>query len=324
MKSIIFICPYFGRLQEVHMGLWLQSCEKNPSIDWLIFTDDKATALTCPPNVKVIYTTLHEIKCQAQEKFDFPISLETPYKLCDYKPAYGYIFSEYVKDYDLWGHCDITDCIFGNLRKFLTDSFLSGADKFLFLGHMTLYRNTTEVNNRIFMDVKCRKGNLRYIFSSAHNWAFDETNPYSINTIYTEQGWTIKRLDKMYLDISPDTKTFVGSKYTSDFKYVRCQEKHIVEWNTGRLQDWILQSNGDLHSREIGYVHFQKRKMEYHVTDTSHYYIVPNAYIDVQEPVSMVMVNRHTRYCRFLYLQYYRLRYKNLRFKIKKFLHLID
>ena len=162
MKSILFICPYFGRLPEVHMRLWLQSCEKNPSVDWLILTDDKATALPCPPNVKVIYTTLQEIKRQAQEKFDFTISLVTPYKLCDYKPAYGYIFSEYVKGYDLWGHCDMTDCIFGNLRKYLTDSFLSGADKFLFLGHMTLYRNSPEVNRRIFLDVKCRKDNLRY------------------------------------------------------------------------------------------------------------------------------------------------------------------
>ena len=324
MKSILFICPYFGRLPEAHMGLWLQSCEKNPSIDWLILTDDKATALPCPPNVKVIYTTLQEIKRQAQENFDFPISLETPYKLCDYKPAYGYIFSEYVKGYDLWGHCDMTDCIFGNLRNFLTDSFLSGADKFLFLGHMTLYRNTPDVNRRIFIDVRCRKDNLRHIFSSARNWAFDETNPYSINTIYMEQGWTIKRLDEMYLDLSAGSKTFVGGGYTSDFKLVRGKEKHIVEWNAGTLTDWMLRQNGELYSREIGYVHFQKRRMENRVTDTSHYYIVPNAYIDVQEPVSMAMIKRHTRYCRYLYPQYYRLRYRNLKFKIKRFLHILD
>ena len=324
MKSTIYICPYFGKLPEGHMELWLNSCKKNPTINWLILTDDKATKISCPPNVKVIYTTLQEVKDQAQERFDFPISLNTPYKLCDFKPAYGYIFSEYIKDYDIWGHCDMTDCIFGNLRKFLTDSFLSGADKFLFLGHMTLYRNTTEVNRRIFIDAKCRKDNLQNIFSSKRNWAFDEINPYSINTIYTEQGWTIKRQDEMYLDISPSSKTFVESGYTIDYKNFISGGKHIVEWNSGTLLDWMLQHNGELLSREIGYVHFQKRKMENCVTTPSHYYIVPNAFIDVLVPVSMAMVKRHTRFCRYLYPQYYRLRYKNLKFKIKRFLHLLD
>ena len=61
---------------------------------------------------------LEAIKQQVQKMFDFPIYLDHPYKLCDYKPAYGYIFPEYTKGYDYWGHCDMTDCIFGNLRKF--------------------------------------------------------------------------------------------------------------------------------------------------------------------------------------------------------------
>ena len=39
MKSIVFICPYFGTLPKQHMELWLQSCSKNTDINWLIFTD---------------------------------------------------------------------------------------------------------------------------------------------------------------------------------------------------------------------------------------------------------------------------------------------
>ena len=101
-------------------------------------------------------------------EFDFSIYLDHPYKLCDYKPAYGYIFAEYAHGYDYWGHCDMTDCIFGNLRKFLSDDFLSGADKFMFLGHMTLYRNTDEINRRIFEDVSFRENNLQKIFGSKH------------------------------------------------------------------------------------------------------------------------------------------------------------
>ena len=31
MKTILFICPYFGKLPIAHMKLWLLSCEKNPT-----------------------------------------------------------------------------------------------------------------------------------------------------------------------------------------------------------------------------------------------------------------------------------------------------
>lgn len=321
MKTILFICPYFGKLPEGHMKLWLLSCEKNPTIDWLILTDDRTSALDYPPNVKVVYTTLEEIKRQAQEKFDFPISLDRPYKLCDYKPAYGYIFSGYVEGYDYWGHCDMTDCIFGNLRKFLTDDFLSGADKFFFLGHMTIYRNAEEVNRRIFVDVKCRKDNLKQLLGSERNWAFDEINPYSINTIYMENGWFIKREDNMYADIVPLEKRFVLSQYDENYNLGKTNGiKHILEWKLGKLTDWMLKGNGELVSREIGYVHFQKRKIENCVRDYTHYYIVPNVYIDATESVSIPFVKRHTRFNQYLYLQYYKLRYKNLKFKIKRIL----
>ena len=73
MKTILFICPYFGKLPIAHMKLWLLSCEKNPTINWLILTDDYTEELKYPSNVKVVYTTLEAIKQQVQKMFDFPI-----------------------------------------------------------------------------------------------------------------------------------------------------------------------------------------------------------------------------------------------------------
>ena len=104
MKTILFICPYFGKLPIAHMKLWLLSCEKNPTINWLILTDDYTEELKYPSNVKVVYTTLEAIKQQVQKMFDFPIYLDHPYKLCDYKPAYGYIFLNYTKVNGLLGN----------------------------------------------------------------------------------------------------------------------------------------------------------------------------------------------------------------------------
>lgn len=54
-------------------------------------------------NVKWYFKSFSELQELFQSKFDFPILLNTPYKLCDYKPAYGDIFSKYLGGYDFWG-----------------------------------------------------------------------------------------------------------------------------------------------------------------------------------------------------------------------------
>lgn len=38
MKKIVFIVPWFGKLRE-DFYFWLKSVEMNPTIDFLIFTD---------------------------------------------------------------------------------------------------------------------------------------------------------------------------------------------------------------------------------------------------------------------------------------------
>ena len=129
MKSIIFIIPYFGHFNN-YFEIWLNSCAHNPTIDWLIFTDCK-NEYDYPRNVKVVYTTFDEIRTHFQSFYDFPISLEKPYKLCDFRPAYGEVFYDYIKDYDFWGYCD-TDLVWGDLRKFFTEEILEINGKELF------------------------------------------------------------------------------------------------------------------------------------------------------------------------------------------------
>ena len=43
--------------------------------------------------------TFNELRKLIQSKFDFEISLEKPYKLCDFRPAYGFLFEEYLKEF---------------------------------------------------------------------------------------------------------------------------------------------------------------------------------------------------------------------------------
>jgi hypothetical protein len=84
---VAYIVPYFGKFPK-YFPIWLKSCEMNPTIDWLIFTDDK-TSYQYPNSVKVQYISFDKLKSRIQKLFDFEIGLETPYRLCDFRVAFG-------------------------------------------------------------------------------------------------------------------------------------------------------------------------------------------------------------------------------------------
>ena len=103
-----------------YLPYFLHSCRYNPDIDFLIFTDNQTSLTHLPHNVRLIPYSLEQFKTDAAKALGFEVAIEFGYKLCDFKPAYGFIFSDYIKKYDFWGYCDI-DVIFGNIRLFMTD-----------------------------------------------------------------------------------------------------------------------------------------------------------------------------------------------------------
>ena len=103
MKKIIIIIPYFGKLPEIY-AFWRQSALNNPSIDFLFVADSH---IEQAENIKVLNITFEQLKNYMQKFFDFTITLPSPYKLCDFRPAYGDIFGDYIKGYDFWGWGDI-------------------------------------------------------------------------------------------------------------------------------------------------------------------------------------------------------------------------
>ena len=64
MKTIGYLVPYFGTLPK-NMQLWLKSCAANPTIDWILLTDDK-TEYDYPENVKVKYCSFESLKERIQ------------------------------------------------------------------------------------------------------------------------------------------------------------------------------------------------------------------------------------------------------------------
>jgi hypothetical protein len=133
------IVPYFGPLPS-YFPLVLRSMAANPDVHWLLLTD--APVPGAPPNVSVQLCRFPDLAARIQRHFDFPISLERPYKLCDVRPAFGEVFREELAGYDFWGHSDL-DVVFGRIRDHLPAEAFA-ADKVLVQGNFALYRNTAE------------------------------------------------------------------------------------------------------------------------------------------------------------------------------------
>lgn len=315
MNKIIFICPYFGNLPKEHMQLWLQSCSYNSDVNWLIFTNDR-TEFDYPSNVKVKYIEFDEMVKFIQSRFDFNINLSNPYKLCDFKPTYGYIFEEYIKEYDFWGYCDMSDVIFGNIRKFITDDILEANEKIGFLGHLTLYRNTPEVNKRFMLTTK---SNIKVdeILGTSENKAFDELTEYSINTIYKEYGFKNIRIDDTYVDISPLRFSFQATYYDKEYKY-NCKKRKpmIFEWNKGNLFECTI-NNSKIEKREILYVHFQKRKIHREFKGIiDKYYLIPNRFIsnlELDDTKKIINLTKDK-----IYMPFFKLKWSALKYRLKQ------
>ena len=124
--TIAFVVPYVGSW-PLWFPAYLQSCRYNPSIRWIFYTDCEIPT-TVPANVQFVDGSLRDFERLVERKTGMSVSLELPYKLCDYKPAFGLLFEDYLDGVDFWGHCDV-DVVWGNIRKFLaTDEILSRYD----------------------------------------------------------------------------------------------------------------------------------------------------------------------------------------------------
>lgn len=225
MKTILYIVPYFGKLPKL-FPLWLQSCKYNSTINWLIFTDDE-TDYAYPSNVSVIYTTFDNVRTRIQRLYDFKITLESPYKLCDFKVAYGEVFADFINGYDFWGYCDV-DLLFGNIRSFLTDKILESYDKIGWLGHSTLFKNCHQMNTLYRKEL----GGVRLyciFFQSNKNHFFDEK---WINLICKEQNISVFR-EVVFADLTPLTWNFQINHVTGE-ELLKNRHRLFV-WNNGEL-----------------------------------------------------------------------------------------
>jgi hypothetical protein len=248
-SSICLLRWWFGDFPP-HMDCLLRSFAGNPDIDWLLLTDNR-TNRKFPPNVRVKYTSFEELRELYSTRLGFEVNLWSRDLLTMFKPALGFLFEEDLAGYDFWGCCDF-DMIFGDLRKFLREDILSVHDKILCRGHLTLYRNTPDVNRCFMLDCP---GTLSYrdVFQGGKPYQFDEW--HGIDLIFRYHN--IPQFhDEFIVDVVSPTRW----KYPR-FEGLAIQNypEQVFYWHKGKVFHAHYTHDRGIVDDEYAYIHFQKR-----------------------------------------------------------------
>ena len=270
--KIALILPYFGCFPN-YFHLWLKSASYNKYFTFMIFTDNWNENYRVPENVRIIKSSLDEIKRRVSQIIEYEFVLHNPYKLCDYKPLYGLIFEEYLKEYDFWGHCD-PDIIWGDLWKFIGTEIFDNYDRIYERGHLSLYRNVNRINHAPLMRLENSCWSAKDVYTHKYIAHFDEGSLIS-DLIKEVGGRQYKSID--CADIAFDKKQFVcvcDGVLTDD---IAC-----FVFNDGVLKG----ITSHCEEKEFSYVHLQKREMEIQVdVQEDKFLIVPNAFLELNEMI---------------------------------------
>lgn len=292
MKSIVLLFPYFGTLPPQY-GMWRASALRNSGIDFIFFTDCDVESA---PNIIVYKMQFADFRQMMAKAFDFPIVLDRPYKICDYRPAFAYALLEYVKDYDFWGWGDL-DVVYGDIRHFVTDEVLSRHKMISGFGHFTLYHND-EYTNTFFMRQVNGYVSYKEAFTTQASAYFDEYGYKGFGDkwrgCHPEDCW----LEWPFDNVSRPKEAYHFNSLTRGWKKV------IFEHVDKKL--YMLRfNNGQMEKKESLYAHFQHRGfMKDRVTDYSHFLVTPNAIIDYPKHFIYMRLRRLCRN-RSLMTKYY-------------------
>jgi len=251
VHSICLVVCYFGKLPR-YLDCFLRSCACNPDINWLIITDDPAD-YSLSPNVRLEQCSFADLAEKFSSKLGFKVNLIHPHLLCDYRPAYGELFSEYLESFDFWGHCDL-DMVMGDLRKYLTEDILENYNKVLIRGHLCLYRNCDEANAYYKLTAP-NVPDYRSVFKAGVNMQFDEWRGiYKILRYHNIPQYH----SEFIVDLKAPMRYEIGRFEGYQIKNYPFQ---LFYWHRGKIFQTYLHDEGAPLDVEFAYLHFQKRNL---------------------------------------------------------------
>ncbi len=224
MKSIIIIIDFLGEHWPEWFPLFLESCRKNPDINWLFHTDCPVEGLDAG-NIMFKPCTREDYIRTVNQKLNVRFDTADPYKLCDLRPAYGVLYEEEIKDYDFFGYGDI-DVIYGRIRDFYTDDILNhyniiSTHTWCISGHLALIRNEEWLRKAFY-----RISNWQEILEKQHNQRFDEDY---FSSLFLYPAKIPRGLHRMYDWSHPSSV-----RYRKNVYFV---EQHTTPLTPGRWKD---------------------------------------------------------------------------------------
>lgn len=281
-SSICLVVCYFGAL-PAYLDCVMRSCAGNPDIDWLILTD-AAAPHGLPPNVHWKPATLESLRRKFSDRLGFEVNLANARLLCHFKPAYGHLFQELLAGYDLWGHCDL-DMIFGDLRKFLREDILRTYPKILCRGHLTLYRNTTEVNQYFKLTAPgCVTYREAFQCGRTDHLGFDEWR--GIYLILRYHG-----IPQFHEEFIVDVAEPTGWRFTRfEGTAIKNHPEQVFYWHQGRVFHAHYNCDRGIVDDEYAYIHFQKRALpapQFDAGSVPGFFITPDGFFPYnREPLA--------------------------------------
>lgn len=266
MKKIKIIILYFGKLPN-YFTLWEQSALENSNFEFLFFSDSYGIERS-QKNINYFKISFMQIKKRFHNVLGERIVLDSPYKLNDYRPTFGKIFSDEIGDADFWGYADI-DVVLGKLSHFLTDVDFNKYDKIGDRGHLQFFSNTQKMNT---LYLKNNKYGFDFQYASTHKGAYHFDEMWGINGIAKTHEINTKKIESI-ADISVKKFLFDGDIDTSYY------------YKKGML----LKENKQNTIGEVSYIHLQKRPMTLlnNITDRNSYRISPAHFLDLSTSFSI-------------------------------------
>jgi len=228
-----------------YFPLWLYTCRYNPEVKFLLF-GSHLPEKSPVENVEFIPLTLDEFRRRASETVGFDVSLTHPRKICDFKPAYGDIFEEYVSGYDFWGHCDI-DIIWGDMSFITEESILeendvvsARGDRFV-SGACTLFKNNEEMRGMYKKSPSWRK-----VYSEPEMVSFSEAcrrpnfkkNIGNIKEL-VDTGNLVSMTDVVFNEVKKGRARFYTPSLPNTMKELKTNTKYkfVMKWNRGEIKN---------------------------------------------------------------------------------------
>lgn len=295
MKSIVLIFPYFGKLPAQY-GMWRASALRNPSVDFMFFTDAQVEPA---PNIIVHKMQFQDFRKLIQDVIEFPVVLDRPYIMCDFKPVYGEALQAYIGKYDYWGYGDL-DLVYGDLRTFLTDEVLSSHLFFLGYGHLTLYHNDA-ATNAYYREIVPGYQDYHEAFTTPVQTFFDEYDHKG-----TADKWRECRPADCWAELPFDNVSKPKQAY--EMNSLTREWQQIVFEHQGSKLLMVRIRNGQIEKKESLYAHFQHRPfMKDKVSNYDHFLITPGSIIDYPTHFEKLRLRWHCRR-RGLMTKYYQWR----------------